>query len=112
MLCLFRVVQEALQNAIKYSQAREVAVHLVGSPIGLTLSVVDDGVGFDVEVMWAKGLGLVNMKERLEAIGGSFEIRSGPGCGTRVEATVPLEVIQSGDVTRPGISAQPESTEQ
>ena len=100
-LCLFRVVQEALQNAIKYSQAKEVAVHLAGSPIGLTLSVVDDGVGFDVEVMWAKGLGLVSMKERLEAIGGFLEIRSGPGCGTRVEATVPLDVIQSGEATRP-----------
>ena len=95
MLCLFRVVQEALQNAIKYSQAREVAVHLAGSPIGLTLSVVDDGITFDVEVMWAKGLGLVSMKERLEAIGGFLDIRSSPGCGTRVEATVPLDVIQS-----------------
>ena len=105
-LCLFRVVQEALQNAIKYSQAKEVAVHLAGSPIGLTLSVVDDGVGFDVEVMWAKGLGLVSMKERLEAIGGFLEIRSGPGCGTRVEATVPLDVIQSGEATRPDVNAQ------
>ena len=105
-LCLFRVVQEALQNAINYSQAKEVAVHLAGSPIGLTLSVVDDGVGFDVEVMWAKGLGLVSMKERLEAIGGFLEIRSGPGCGTRVEATVPVDVIQSGEATRPDVNAQ------
>ena len=44
-LCLFRVVQEALHNAIKYSQAKEVSVHLAASPIELTLSVVDDGVG-------------------------------------------------------------------
>ncbi len=41
----------------------------------------------------AKGLGLVSMKERLEAIGGSLEIRSSPGMGTRVEATVPLDVV-------------------
>jgi signal transduction histidine kinase len=100
-LCLFRVVQEALQNAIKYSQAKEVAVHLVGSPIGLTVSVVDDGVGFDVEGKSAKSLGLVSMKERLEGIGGFLEVRSGPGHGTRVEATVPLDVIQSGEATRP-----------
>ena len=59
--------------------------------------------------MWAKGLGLVSMKERLEAIGGFLEIRSSPGCGTRVEATVPLDVIQSGEATRPDVNAQPES---
>ena len=109
-LSLFRVVQEALQNAIKYSQAREATVHLAGSPGGLTLSVVDDGVGFDVEGMWGKGLGLVSMKERVEAVGGFLEIRSGPGCGTRVEATVPLDVIQSGEAPRPDVSAQQEST--
>jgi signal transduction histidine kinase len=91
-LCLFRVVQEALQNAIKYSQAGEVSVHLAGSRHGLTLSVVDDGVGFDVEVAWSKGLGLVSMKERLEAIGGSLDIRSDPDVGTRLEATVPLDI--------------------
>ena len=51
--------------------------------------------------MSAKGLGLVSMKERLEAIGGLLEIRSSPGCGTRVEATVPLDVAQSGVATRP-----------
>jgi signal transduction histidine kinase len=109
-LCLFRVVQEALQNAIKHGRAKEISVHVAGSPIGLTLSVVDDGVGFDVEVMWARGLGLVSMKERLEAIGGSLDIRSSPGSGTRVEATVPLDVIQSGEATRPDINAQGEGT--
>jgi signal transduction histidine kinase len=100
-LCMFRVVQEALQNAIKHSQGKEVSVHLAGSPNRLTLSVVDNGVGFDADVMWAEGLGLVSMKERLEAIGGSLEIRSSPGGGTRVEATVPLDVIKSGGATQP-----------
>ena len=109
-LCLFRVVQEALQNAIKYSKAREVSVHLAGGPLGLTLTVVDDGVGFDVDAVWGKGLGLVSMKERLEAIGGSFEIRSNPGDGTRVEATVPLDVVQGGEATRPDAKAKLEST--
>jgi len=99
-LCNFRVAQEALQNAIKYSRANEVTVRLAGSPNGLNLSVVDDGVGFDVEVTWASGLGLVSMKERLEAIGGFLQIHSGPGRGTRVEATVPANAIQSGEETR------------
>jgi signal transduction histidine kinase len=110
-LCLFRVVQEAVQNAIKYSKAREVSVHLAGGPLGLTLTVVDDGVGFDVDAVWGQGLGLVSMKERLDAVGGAFEIRSDPGVGTRVEATVPLDLVVPGsEATRPGDKAKLEST--
>jgi signal transduction histidine kinase len=70
------------------------------------LSVVDDGVGFEVEGTWSHGLGLVSMKERLEAIGGFLKIHSGPGCGTRVEAAVPPDVIRSGDEARPDVSAK------
>jgi signal transduction histidine kinase len=91
-LCLFRVVQEALQNALKYSGARRVLVHLRGVPGGLALTVADDGVGFDVSTAWHKGLGLISMDERVEAIGGTLEIHSAPGAGTRLEATVPLRV--------------------
>jgi len=105
-LCIFRVVQEALQNAIKYSQASEVTVHLAGSTGSLNLSVVDDGAGFDVEVQWAKGLGLISMRERLEAIGGHFEIRSVLGRGTRVEARVPLNTFESGDESRSEVDAK------
>jgi len=92
-LCLYRIVQEALQNALKYSKARKVSVHLTGSREGLTLTIVDDGVGFDVEAAWGTGLGLVSMDERLEAFGGTLEIRSTPGAGTRLEARVPLPVV-------------------
>jgi signal transduction histidine kinase len=95
MLCLFRVVQEALQNAIKYSNAQEVSVHVSNGPGGLTVSVADNGRGFDVNGAWTKGLGLASMAERLDAIGGSLEIRSGPGLGTRVMATVPLDSTES-----------------
>jgi signal transduction histidine kinase len=104
-LCLFRVAQEALQNTIKYSRARGVMVQLAGSPNGLNLSVVDDGVGFDVEGTLANSLGLISMKERLEAIDGFLKIHSGPGCGTRVEATVPEEVIQRGEETSLDVNA-------
>jgi signal transduction histidine kinase len=89
-LCLYRVVQEALQNAVKYSQARNVTVNLSGTPDALTLTIADDGVGFDVDAAWGKGLGLISMSERLEAIGGSLKIRSAPAEGTRLEARVPL----------------------
>jgi signal transduction histidine kinase len=87
---LFRVVQEAVQNAIKHGRAHQIAVELVGIPHGLSLSISDDGVGFDVALAWGKGLGLISMGERLEAVGGSMEIRSMPESGTRVEVTVPL----------------------
>jgi len=109
-LCLFRVVQEALHNAIKYSQAKELSVCLAANETELSLSVVDNGVGFDAEVMSATGLGLVSMKERLEMVGGLLEVQSSPGCGTRVKATVPLDVAQSGVATQPGVHMQPEST--
>jgi signal transduction histidine kinase len=105
-LCIFRVVQAALQNAIKYSRASEVTVHLVGSPGGLNLNVADDGVGFDVEATLANGLGLISMEERLEAIGGFLEIHSGPGCGTRVEATVPAEVVQRVEETPEDVNSK------
>ena len=89
-LCLFRIVQEALHNAIKYSRGRHVSVDLQGGPAGLTLNIVDDGVGFDLNSMWRKGLGLISMQERLEAVGGSLEIKSKPGAGTRLKAAVPV----------------------
>jgi signal transduction histidine kinase len=89
-LCVFRVVQEALQNAIKHGHARTISMHLKGSPSTLALTIVDDGAGFDVESVWGKGLGLVSMTERLESIGGIFAIHSSPGAGTCVEVNAPI----------------------
>jgi signal transduction histidine kinase len=93
-------VQEALQNALKYSRARQVSVHLTGRAERLTLSVVDDGVGFDVDAATSgRGLGLISMHERVEAVGGTLKIHSTPGAGTRLEVTVPLhEVDETGPV--------------
>lgn len=90
MLCLFRVVQEGLHNAIKYSDAKTLSVDVSGNGDGLTLTIEDNGVGFDVDTAWGKGVGLVSMVERLEAIGGSLDIRSHPGGGTHLEARVPV----------------------
>jgi signal transduction histidine kinase len=89
-LCLYRVVQEALQNALKHSGAREIIVHLRGSETGLTVSIIDDGAGFEVDASVGRGLGLVSMNERLEAIGGALRIQSAPGQGTRLKITVPI----------------------
>jgi signal transduction histidine kinase len=98
-LCLFRIVQEALQNAVKYSQCRTVSVHLKGAGEGVTMTIVDDGVGFDVDAAWGKGLGLISMSERVEAIGGTFGLRSKPGAGTRLGVTVPSRILQTTEPT-------------
>jgi len=92
-LCLFRVVQEGLQNAVKYSRATQVSVHLDGGPHAVALTIVDDGVGFDVGEAWGKGLGLISMRERLEAVGGTITILSAPGGGTRLEVAAPLPFV-------------------
>jgi signal transduction histidine kinase len=94
-LCLYRIVQEALHNARKYSEARSVAVTLTGGSHGIALTIVDDGVGFDVNAAWRKGLGLISVRERVEAIGGTFALHSSPGAGTRLEVNVPVAVRQN-----------------
>ena len=54
------------------------------------VTVEDDGVGFDVAAAWDRGLGLISMSERLEAVGGSLDIQSAPGAQTKVDLVVPL----------------------
>jgi CheY-like chemotaxis protein len=95
MLCVFRVVQEALQNALKHSKAHNVSVRLTGRRGVLALSIVDDGVGFDVDGAVGKGLGLISMNERVDAVGGSLAIRSKPGVGTQLTIRVPLDPARS-----------------
>jgi signal transduction histidine kinase len=93
-VCLYRVAQEAVQNAIKYSGAREIFMSLAGTGDALTLIVGDHGTGFDAQASMHRGLGLVSMGERVEAFGGTLRIQSAPGAGTRIEATVPLAIPQ------------------
>jgi signal transduction histidine kinase len=95
MLCLYRVAQEALQNALKHSRATELALDLSGTSDGLTLTFRDDGVGFDIDAAWKTGIGLRSMSERLQAVGGSLTLTSRPGAGTRLRAFVPRHALQS-----------------
>jgi signal transduction histidine kinase len=92
-LCLFRIVQEALQNTLKHSQAHTVSVDLCGTPEGIALTIVDDGVGFEVDRARGNGLGLISMQERVESLGGTLDIRSSPGAGTRLVVRVPVAVL-------------------
>jgi signal transduction histidine kinase len=91
-LCLFRVLQEALQNAAKYSGERHVRAELHGTPEEIRLTVNDQGVGFDEhDGINRRGLGLISMRERMHLIGGEFSIESQPGRGTTISARVPLK---------------------
>jgi PAS domain S-box-containing protein len=94
-LCLFRVLQEALQNAVKHSGERHFRVELHGTSREIQLSVNDLGVGFDQQVATGhRGIGLVSMRERLQLVGGEFSITSKPGGGTAILARVPLAAEQ------------------
>lgn len=94
-IALYRIVQEALTNVTKHAQATRVHVRLQQEPGAIRCSVRDDGVGFDVSAVLARrgerGLGLIGIRERVDALGGTREIRSAPGRGTELLLTIPLE---------------------
>jgi len=81
-LCLFRVLQEALRNALKHSQGKNFVVRLVGKDNEIALKISDSGIGFNPEyAVCGSGLGLVSMRERLRLVGGVLAIESGPAQG-------------------------------
>jgi signal transduction histidine kinase len=90
-LCLFRVLQEALNNAIKHSGALDFEAQLERVGDELQLTVRDRGIGFDPDVaMYAEGIGLISMKERVNLVKGTVSIVSKPQAGTVITARCPL----------------------
>lgn len=88
---LFRLAQEAVNNARKHAQAKEIRVRLEFAPLAATLVVEDDGRGFiPSETGSLAGFGLLGMRERAELVDGDFEVTSAPGEGTRIRVRVPL----------------------
>ncbi|QIN77404.1 GAF domain-containing protein [Rubrobacter marinus] len=88
---LYRVCGEALANVARHAGAEHVTVRLVVTPGRARLAVEDDGRGFDVSGIPAGRHGIVGMRERAERLGGALVLRSAPGGGSVLEATVPLE---------------------
>jgi signal transduction histidine kinase len=86
--CIYRVVQEALHNCSRHANARLVRVVVRQEGSRIMLSVEDDGRGFDAGRV--RGLGLVGMEERVQHLGGAFEVQSKPGAGTKVAVELPL----------------------
>jgi signal transduction histidine kinase len=90
-IALYRVVQEALTNAVRHADASCVRVEIEQRPDGLHGVIADDGVGFEVEACIRNGgLGLKGMRERLEAVGGSLRVISAPGSGAEIRFGLPL----------------------
>ena len=90
---VYRIVQEALANAVRHAEPSRVEVRLEHLDRSLRAVVSDDGVGFDVNAVSTRGdrgLGLIGIGERLEPLGGVLEIDSQPGTGTRLSVTIPL----------------------
>jgi signal transduction histidine kinase len=89
-ICVYRLVQEALSNAVRHSGARNATVRVAGSASGIAVEVKDDGRGFDPQR--TRGLGILGMEERVKRLGGSLTVKSAPGQGTVLEAVLPLPV--------------------
>jgi signal transduction histidine kinase len=90
-LCVYRITQEALSNAIRHSGAKSINVIVKSAGTGLSVEIIDDGRGFDPSAVANKeGLGLVSIRERIRAADGSLDIDTKPGQGTRMKIVLPL----------------------
>jgi len=102
---LFRIVQEAISNALKHARAHAVTVTLRHDPTQLEIAVQDDGCGFEPELAQRRdrdSLGLISMHERADLIGAAFDVRSRPGEGTRILVRLPLPQGQTPKDRRGG----------
>lgn len=93
--CIYRVVQEALTNCARHAQAKAVDVSLKQSSDRVQVTIRDDGVGFDPHKSAQTGLGLMGMKERVQAIGGQLLVSSRRGTGTTVIVVIPLSKVEA-----------------
>jgi signal transduction histidine kinase len=105
---VFRVIQEAVSNALRHARATMIRVTLRTESDALRVVIEDDGVGFDPEavgqrVKRGEHLGLLGMTERVRNAGGTIELDSRPGAGSRLEVTVPF--------AKPGTGAVPETAQ-
>jgi signal transduction histidine kinase len=108
-LCLFRILQESLNNVCKHSHASVAWVRLTGAPDGIRLTVQDNGIGFDpADKRNRDGLGLLSMNERLCLVEGKIGIDSVPSEGTTVSAWVPINV--AGAPEDASAAEQPQSS--
>jgi NarL family two-component system sensor histidine kinase LiaS len=94
---LFRIVQEALSNALRHSKASKMEVKLLHRSDGVRLAIRDNGIGFELDARKHASYGIVSMRERVNEIGGSLHIITAPNQGTRIEIRVPI-LVDGGEV--------------
>ena len=90
-IILFRIVQEALQNSIKHSQAQNIDINLSHSGSSLIVNITDDGKGFKEESLTSSGLGMKNMKHRTQLLGGTIDWKSSVNEGSTVILKLPVK---------------------
>lgn len=111
-IATFRIVQEALNNVLKHSEARHASIHLDFTEKGMRAAVRDDGCGFDLKRLQAiqsssrPSLGLAGMQERAALLGGMVEVQSKPGQGTLVEAFIPYHGESEGEDADPAATGR------
>jgi NarL family two-component system sensor histidine kinase YdfH len=91
-----RAISESLTNIARHARAANVTLRLIGVEKKLEVEIGDDGVGFDPEAVQAGHYGLLGLRERVRLVGGSVDIHSGPGKGTRIVIRFPLENTYDG----------------
>jgi len=87
---IYKVIQELLSNVLKHARAKKVEFHLHQNPDEINILFEDDGIGFN-QVAASEGMGLLNMRERIDQLNGTFEINSRPSGGTTIVIIVPLK---------------------
>jgi len=88
---LFRITQESINNIIKHSGATEARIRLNCTPESVSLTISDNGKGFDTNIPMNTGNGIINIRERVKALKGNCLIESGPGTGTSINISIPIE---------------------
>jgi signal transduction histidine kinase len=104
-LCLYRIVQEALHNVARHSQARDAQVSVTCDQSHIALRIADSGVGFDPEQLPHAGLGLVSMRERAVTVKGQLTIDARPGRGTQISVRVPLGPQTTSSASPPFVAS-------
>ena len=89
---IYRLVQEALQNAATHAHAKTAKVTVKSDPQQVEVEISDDGIGFQPER--TRGMGILGMEERVRQFGGSFDLTSSPGKGATVHAVLPLNTTK------------------
>jgi signal transduction histidine kinase len=90
--CIYRVIQEALTNCARHAKANNVLVSVHTEPEDVMVLIQDDGIGFNGKAPVRGGLGLLGIRERVEALEGSLSISSRPNGGTTIQVQIPMGV--------------------